>query len=159
MRLRALKLEAETASLAEAIREVMQPFLDRKPCDVLEEHDHHWAVGWVEGYAIRVYRRGRITTAFREWHAIQSRLNDYPLLDEEDYSSREREATLQNIIHAAWRLAREFSLPNGWENEVHAWLSENDCCEIDNTDDLGGSPSEDAIRRACAGRPCAVDRR
>jgi hypothetical protein len=135
-------------SNAEVIAKAMERYTKGDNPDVVVETHNHWAVGHVDGFSIRVYRRGRITRAFRTWHDIQSRLNDYPLLDEEDYSSREREATLQNIIHAAWRLTREFDLPDGWESEVYAWLSENDCCEIDNMDDLGGSPSEAAIRRA-----------
>ena len=79
----------------------------------MEEHHTHWAVGWVDGYAIRVYRRGRITKAFRTCHDLQSRLADYPVLDEDDYSNRVYEATLENIADAAWRLKREYDLPVG----------------------------------------------
>ena len=43
----------------------------------MEEHHNHWAVGWVDGYAIRVYRDGKITEAFRTWHDLQARMNDY----------------------------------------------------------------------------------
>ena len=50
-------------SNAEVIRKTMEPFLDQEPCDVMEEHHNHWAVGWVDGYAIRVYRDGQITEA------------------------------------------------------------------------------------------------
>ena len=64
----------------------MEPFLDQEPCDVFEEHHNHFAVGWIEGYSIRVYRDGRITKAFRTYYDLQQRLADYPLLDEEDYS-------------------------------------------------------------------------
>jgi hypothetical protein len=135
-------------SNAEAIHEAMMPFLDRKPCDVMEEHHNHWAVGWVDGYAIRVFRRGRITKAFRTWHDLQSRLADYPILDEDDYSQREYETTLENIADAAWRLKREYALPTDWAFQVYRWLSDHNCSEIENSDDRGGYPSELWLRRA-----------
>ncbi len=138
-------------SNAEATAEAMKPFLDQEPCDVLEEHHNHWAVGWVDGYAIRVYRDGKITKAFRTYHQIQSRLADYPVLDEEDYSAREYEATIENITDAAWRLKREYDLPEVWESKVYSWISDHDDSEIENTDDRGGYPSEEALRRAFDG--------
>ena len=61
---------------------------------------------------------------------------------------REYEATLENIEDAAWRLKNEFDLPEGWEGEVYSWLSDNESSEIENTDDQGGYPSEEALRRA-----------
>jgi hypothetical protein len=132
-------------SNAEAIAEAMKPFLDR---DVLEEHHNHWAVGWVDGYAIRVYRRGRITKAFRTYYDLQTRLADYPVLDEDDYSTRIYEATLENIADSAWRLKREYDLPSDWAFQVYLWLSDHDCSEIENDDDRGGYPSEMWLQRA-----------
>jgi len=132
-------------SNAEAIAEAMKPFLDR---DVFEEHHTHWAVGWVDGYAIRVYRRGKVTRAFRTWHNLQSRLAEYPLLDDDDYSTRIYEATLANIDDAAWRLKREYDLPSDWAFQTYRWLSDHDCSEIENDDDRGGYPSEEWVRKA-----------
>jgi hypothetical protein len=132
-------------SNAEAIRQAMKPFLDR---DALEEHDRHWAVGWAKGYAIRVYRRGRITKAFQTWHALQTRMNDCSLLDEDDYFARYYEASIENIGQAAWRAKRQYRLPRGWEVRVYHWLSEHDLSEIEDHDDRGGWPSDEALRRA-----------
>jgi len=135
-------------SNAAAIAEAMQPFLDQESCDVFEEHHRHWACGWVDGYAIRVYRNGQVTEAFRTWHDLQTRMGDYPVLDEEAYSAKEYEATIANIADAAWRVGRDFDLPEGWESEVYSWLWDHDGSEIENTDDRGGYPSEDSLRRA-----------
>ena len=135
-------------SNTEAIRQAMDPYLDQEPCDVLEEHHNHWAVGWVDGYAIRVYRDGKITEAFRTYHELSSRLADYPVLDEEDYSAKEYDATLENIADAAWRVKNGYNLPDGWESEVYSWLSDHDQGEIESQDDRGGYPSENALRRA-----------
>ena len=137
-------------SNAEAIRQAITPFVDQEPCDVMGENHHHWAVGWIEGYAIRVYRNDTITEAFRTWHEHQGRLADYPVLDEEDYSRREYEATVENIAEAAWKLKNEYDLPEGWEGEVYTWLSDHNYGEIENRDDQGGYPSEEALRRAFA---------
>jgi len=136
-------------SNAEAIAEAMKPFLDR---DVFEEHHTHWAVGWIDGYAIRVYHRRKITRGFRTWFDLQQRLADYPVLDEDDYSSRVFEATLANIDDAAWRLKREYDdLPKDWAFQTYRWLSDHESSEIEDQDDRGGYPSEEALRRAFDG--------
>jgi hypothetical protein len=137
-------------SNAEAIAETMELFLDREPCDVMEEHHNHWASGWVDGYSIRVFRDGQVTEAFRTWHDLQTRITDYPVLNEEDYSAKEYAATLENIADSAWRLKREYDLADGWESEVYSWLSDHEQEEIENQDDRGGYPAEDAIGRAFA---------
>jgi hypothetical protein len=141
-------------SNAEVIAEAMQPFTTGNDPDVVFESHRHWAVGHVDGFSIRVYRRGRrgrrgkITEAFRTWHDLQTRLADYPVLDEDDHFSRYYEATIENIADAAWRLKRDYDLPRGWAVEVYHWLADHDDSEIEDTDDRGGYPSEDALRRA-----------
>ena len=102
-------------SNADAIEEALERFTQGDNPNVVFESHWHWAVGHVDGMSIRVYRRGRITKAFKSYHALAQRLADYPLLDEEDYSRREYEATLGNLPDAAWRLKREYELPEGWE--------------------------------------------
>ena len=133
-------------SNSEAIERELTPFI--KKGDVVAEHHNHWACGWIDGYSIRVYRRGHITRAFRTYHQIAQRLADYPILDEEDYSRREYEATIENLSDAAWRLKHEFELPEGWEESVYDWFSNHDCSAIESSDDQGGYPSEDQLKRA-----------
>lgn len=120
--------------------------------DVIPEDHNHWAVGWVAGFAIRVFRgsprAGAITAAFRAYHDLMERMEDYPLLDEEDYSRREYDATLENIADAAWRIKRNYKLADGWESDVYSWLSDHRPDEIENRDDRGGYPDEDALQAA-----------
>ena len=71
-------------SNADAIDKALAPFTEGDSPDVRAEHHGHWACGWIDGYAIRVYRNGQITEAFRAYHALAARLADYPVLDEED---------------------------------------------------------------------------
>lgn len=135
-------------SNAAAIEKALEPFTDGGDPDVVFESHSHWAVGHVDGFSIRVYRDTQITDAFKVYHELMEQMADYPVLDEEDYSNREYEATLENLADAAWRLKHEFELSEGWECEVYSWLSDHNFGAIENRDDLGGYPDEDALREA-----------
>ncbi len=127
-------------SNADAIAKAMEPFTDGDDPDVVIESHDHWAVGHVDGFSIRVYRDGEITDAFKAYHDLSEQLADYPILDEEDYSERELEATLENINDAAWRVKDEYDLTDGWESEVYSWLSDNRSGSVENRDDQGRLP-------------------
>jgi hypothetical protein len=59
---------------------------------VIPQTHSHWAVGHVEGFAIKVLdKRGRVTKAFKTWCDLQARLEDYPVLDEDLLSEIEQE--------------------------------------------------------------------
>ena len=136
-------------SNAAAIAKVMAPFTEVDDPDVVFESHSHWAVGHVDGFSVRVFDGdGEITEAFSKYHELAEAMDDYPILDEQDYSERELEATLENIEHAAWRLKNEFELPEGWVWQVYDWLSDNRSGEVENRDDQGGYPSEEAMREA-----------
>lgn len=135
-------------SNAAAIAAALETFTKGSDPDAIAEHHSHWLVGWVDGFSIRVCRRGRITKAFRAYHRLAQRLAEYPILDEEDYSRREYEGTISNLTAAAWRLRNQYGLPEGWEPLVYDWLSENNYSAISNQDDQGGYPSEDQLRAA-----------
>jgi hypothetical protein len=135
-------------SNASIIEKTLEPFTVGDYADVVFERHFHWAVGHIDGFSIRVYRNGAITEAYRTYRELQERIADYPILDEEDHSNREYEATLDNIKDTAWRLNNEFDLPEGWEDETYDWLSENCSRSIENVDDRGGRPSEDELEEA-----------
>jgi hypothetical protein len=108
-------------SNAEATDKALESFMDGDNPDVLSEHHGHWGCGWVDGWAIRVRdSQGALTPAFRAYCELQEALEDYPVLDEEDYSRREYEATIENLSDAARGL--DYELPEGWESEVFSWL-------------------------------------
>jgi len=135
-------------SNAEAIVGVMEPFTDDDDPDVVFERHGHFAVGWIDGFSVRVFKDGQITEAFKTYHDLAEKLAYYPVLDEEDYSRREREATLDNIADAAWRLKRDYDLPDGWEAEVCSWLWDHRARAVENRDDRGGYPEEADLRDA-----------
>ena len=85
---------------------------------------------------------------FRTYHQLAEKIDDYPILDEFDYSERESEATFANLDSAAWRLKRDFDLPDNWESDVYSWLSDNLPNSLENTDDQGGWPDEDDLTAA-----------
>lgn len=54
------------------------------------ESFNHWLVGWVEYIVVKVYNSDNETTeAFNLMHDFNRAIEDYPVLDEEDYSERE----------------------------------------------------------------------
>ena len=115
--------------------------------DVVPECHNHFAVGWVEGYAIRVYdEKGNVTKAFEKYVALMDAMADYPVLDEEDYSRREHEATLKNIDE--FRHLVKSRSPDDWPSQVFSWLWEHDQRELENRDDQGGYPSEESVLEA-----------
>ena len=136
-------------SNAQQIAEALDPFTEGDDPDVVMESHSHWAVGHIDGFSLRVFdANGEITEAFKVLHDLAERLNDYPVLSEEDYSRREYEATLENILDAAWKLKRQFVLPEGWESAVYSWLSDHESAQVENRDDVGGYPSEESLRAA-----------
>ena len=137
-------------SNADEIAKAMEPFTEGDDPDVVMESHCHWACGHVDGFSIRVYRDGEITEAFKTYHDLMEQLDGYPILDEEDYSERELEATLENMTDAAWRVKHEYTLPDGWEGDVYSWLSDNRQSTVENRDDQGGYPEESDLRDAFA---------
>ncbi len=135
-------------SNAKVINAAMRPFAEGDDPDVVFESHSHWAVGSITGFSVRVFQGRKITAAFRKYHELALQMDAYPILDETDYSNLEYEATVENIVDAAWRLKRDFELPDGWEFEVYSWLSEHSWTELENCDDQGGYPSEDGLKAA-----------
>jgi len=134
-------------SNADAIDEALAPFADGDSADVRAEHHGHWACGWIDGYAIRVYRNGQITEAFRTYHELAARLADYPVLDEEDFSRREYEATLENLVSEGFD-SDCFAPPEDWAGEVFSWLWDHNQSAVENRDGNGGYASKEEIGAA-----------
>jgi len=79
-------LEASNFAVAsKALLALAGDFEDETTVQVVREG--HWAVGWVEWIAIHSTNQTALTKA-RE---LCDRANDYPVLDEEDFSRREDE--------------------------------------------------------------------
>jgi len=135
-------------SNAEAIADALAPFSEDDDPDVVFETHDHFAVGHVDGFSIRVYRDGQITNAFRTYHELAERLANYPILDEEDYSRREYDATLENINEAARLMKDDYELPEGWESAVFSWFWDHRQRAVENRDDQGGYPREEDLRDA-----------
>jgi hypothetical protein len=142
-----------------AIAKVMDKFSER---DVRKESHNHWAVGYVDGYAVRVYKAppsrigifpqqgamGRqITPAFEALYDLVMKMQDYPLLDEDDHSRREYEATLENIEQAGRNFVAD-NAPEDWPNKVFRWLWDNDQGAIESDNDQGGYPNDDELKEA-----------
>lgn len=130
-------------SNAAAIEAILSELPEEDHEDFRSERHSHWGVGWVEGWAIRVYKEGKITKAFQTIHEIGMRLADYPVLDESDYSNREYQATLDNIKSVAEGFDLIDDLPSDYCEIVFSWFWNNNQSAVENTDDQGGYPSDD----------------
>lgn len=132
----------------EAINNLLAKYADAADPDLVFETHSHWAVGHLSGFSVRVFKAdGTITDAFREVCAIQERLGHYPLLDEEDYSERELEATLENYRNEIGHYRSD--LRDGWESDVYRHFSDtNQYRYIENRDDQGGWASREALVEA-----------
>jgi hypothetical protein len=87
--------DALARSNARVMRRELAPYLDGEDCR--SESHGHWAYGWIDGFAIRVRREGKLTDAFRVYAANALAMQDYPILDEADFSAEEREEA-----HTTW---------------------------------------------------------
>lgn len=84
----------------------MRPFTEGDPPDANLVRHSHWAVGYVDGYEIRVFdAKGDITPAFKAWAEIRDSLEGYGILDESIYSEMQDEE-----MRESWRSfgARDF---------------------------------------------------
>ena len=116
--------------------------------DLVFENHSHWVVNSLTGFSLRVFRSdGTTTTAFEAFCRIQEALDGYPILDEQEYSNREYEATLDNYRGEMWRLSGELS--DGWEGEVYDWFSNHGHDNFtENLDDRGGWAPREVIINA-----------
>lgn len=132
-------------SNARVIERALEPFTKGDDPDVVFEFHAHWTVGQLNGFSIRVLREGQITEAFRIYHGLMERLSDHPILDEEHYSGRVIDATLDNILDHRSRLRERWVLPELWECDVYRWLGQHLPDSLANNDDQGGTPTHDQV--------------
>lgn len=143
-------------SNAAAIEKIMETFCqedDNGNFDCVRESHNHWAVGYVDGFAIKVFAddNGAITPAFRTWCGIQSRLEDYSILDEDDFSLREYEATIENIENVGTCYLgdkEELNITDNWAAKCFSWFGEHDSSAIECRDGNGGYPTSKEMK-AC----------
>ena len=131
-----------------AINEMLDTYTEGDDPDLVYESHSHWAVGHIDGVSVRVFKAdGSITHAFKELCKLRERLDDYPVLNEEDYSERELEATLENYRSEIGHYRSD--LPDGWEGQVYQHFSDNgDHKYVENRDDQGGWASREVLVEA-----------
>lgn len=134
-------------SNAAAIAEMLSDARFRQT--VIPQHFGHWACGWVDGYAIKVYTsrkpksgKREVTLAFKCWCNIQVALDHYCVLDDEGLTNLEYEETLSNIGMAITKDMLNGKEPENWKEQVYRWLWDHGN-ELENKDDQGGWPSDE----------------
>jgi hypothetical protein len=111
----------------------------------------HFGYGWAEEVAVRVYRPGTTdpTDAFQTLARLNERQQATVIIDEIDYSTLEYEAALESFSTALIGSGVDRSaLPDGWQVQVYNWLRDSDERQLENVDDQGASPSQEAVIEA-----------
>ncbi len=113
-----------------------------------KESHSHWAYGHIDGIVVRcVTSDGSPTEAFRILHGLAMAMADYPLLDENDYSDREYEATCEAIAEVGRSLVSD-TAPDSWPSDCYSWFSDHNQSAIESSDDHGGYPTKDQMSDA-----------
>lgn len=134
-------------SNAKAIREALNKFPEE---EIIFERHSHWAVGWVDGFVIRVWKdfsKTEVTDVFKKYMDLQEKLEDYYLLDEDDHSERQLEETFENVESIGKRYVKDGV--DEWVDKVLCWFDANESNELESDDDdQGGCPSSESVKRA-----------
>ena len=102
----------------------------------------HWAVGWVEHLSFRVLNEdGSPTAIFRVLKSWFAALSNYPVADDNDYSRRQHDAAIENIMS-------EGQISEDEAGRVYSWLWDNNQRELEDHDDTGAYPSRESIEAA-----------
>jgi hypothetical protein len=113
--------------------------------NIEENNFTHWACGYID--VIMIHKDNITEDIQNKIMDIFDRLDGYPVINEEDYSQKELDSTLENIDSAASGYTKT-DLPDTWLNDVYNWFWNNDQSAIENSDDSGGYPDKDQIIKA-----------
>lgn len=90
-----------TLSNTKVIDTALNQFLQVESPNIQKEYHTHWACGWIEGYAIKVYDSdGDLTPEILVYLELMERIENYPILDENAFDSLLME--LQNEAWEQW---------------------------------------------------------
>ena len=121
---------------------ISDDMLERFPDEVTVISSSHWLVGWIDELYIKHYDDNGPTAAHESIMAWKDELENYCVADDEDFSQREYDSTIENIKWIG-------SVDERQAGEIFTWLwnngydSELECC-----DGTGGYPSEESLDKA-----------
>jgi hypothetical protein len=140
----------DSGMLDESNFEAALEILGGESDDVEVHRFGHWGPGW---YEIIIVRPG--SKAEKEAEEIEAALANYPVLNDEDHSQREYDATISNIRQILSSVERkndiEKEFPEDTAEKIFGWLWTNDQMQLENRDDQGGYPSDEAVEAALQG--------
>jgi hypothetical protein len=87
--LRTRDSEAVDRANARAITAAMDPFI--KDGTAKLETFKHWAVGWMDAIAVKVFDNEKVTPAFTMMCELEEKMSDYPVLDDDLLAEEEAE--------------------------------------------------------------------
>ena len=120
-------------------------WLDDDNPALVDPHESHWAVGWVEWIGVHKDCRSLIDMA----EDILDQLDDYPVLDEEDWSKRQYEA-FETFTDEAIRFAanrHSLDLTDEQKEAIAQYIYEH-CEDSGGSDGDGHYPSDEEADEA-----------
>lgn len=134
-------------SNAKQIKKILQPFLDKEE-DIFEESHGHWAVGYIDGFSVKVRdTNNQITDVFKKVYELHKRIDTYPVLDEEHLSELEHDALYENLKEIINRFdICEKINQEELQESVYRYLDTYFPHELYNCDGNGAYPSEELIK-------------
>lgn len=156
-------LDQSNASVIES--EIDQAHRDGLKNSISIERHGHWAAGYADCVVFQALTKtGTPTRAAHVVYDLIRRMNDYPVLDEDDYSRRESEATWSNLVENVDYCYRHLETDEPADMEpiyetVYQWISEHEPNELESVDDQGAWIGYEAIYTAlmCEGLVTARD--
>jgi len=89
---------------------------------------NHWTCGWIKAIAVKIHNdENEFTEAFLTLCDIFEKLDDYPLLDEDDYSTREWESVQRSIKEAVSFWARNHDELTEVDEDKIGYIISQDC--------------------------------
>jgi hypothetical protein len=128
----------DSGILATVNGKVTDDVMDCYKRDCTKISHNHWAVGHINGYEIKVFKKdGSVTDAWCAYCGILKAMESYPILDDEAFSNAEYESVIESIKWEGRKLVVD-GADEGWACEVYSWLSNNDPSAVECVDDQGG---------------------
>jgi len=81
-------------------------------CPVIITRSSHWAVGWVEELRVAIHDTKKLKIALK----LLNRLDEYPILDESDYSERELDEVNETWEYNSRYMIKDFLKDLGFKN-------------------------------------------
>lgn len=142
-----------TTSNREIIERELEEFCERQGGAVYDDwfahSNKHWAFGYTNGFTMRIFHITDtkhpavfISPVFEKYVELMKRLEEYPILDEDDFYKREHEDLLETIKNC-WGGDVSENAPDDWYVDVASYLF--DVHSVSSSEEVGDAEVTEAL--------------